>query len=70
MKKFKVAVTEIRRKVVTVRALDEKGAHQRVYDAWSNTEFMLGDDDFEGAEFHVIGEGVEGEKVESKGGTL
>lgn len=53
---FKVAVMEVRRKIVTVQAENEEAAHQRVYDAWQNAEFMLGADDFEGVEVSVLGE--------------
>ena len=64
MKVYRVAVTEIYRKVVSVEALSEREAHQRVWDAWNNTEIILDIDDFEGAEMHVMDEGQEtcGEK--------
>lgn len=56
MKMWKVAVTEMSRKIITVAAETEEEAHQRTYDAWSNTEFVFGEEDFEGVEVHVIGE--------------
>ncbi len=59
MKVYRVAVTEIYRKVVSVEALSEREAHQRAWDAWNNTEILLDMDDFEGAEMHVLGEGQE-----------
>ena len=59
MKVYKVAVTEIYRKVVSVEAHSEREAHQRAWDAWNNTEIILDMDDFEGAEMHVMGEGYE-----------
>ncbi len=55
-RKFKVAVTELLRKVVVVEAKDETEAHQRVSDAWQNGEYTLDERDFDGAEFHVLGE--------------
>ena len=55
-KMFKVAVTELLRKVVVVEAKDEKEAHQRASDAWQNGEYLLDGRDFDGAEFHVLGE--------------
>ena len=57
MKVYRVAMTEIYRKVVSVEALNEREAHQRAWDAWNNTEVILGMDDFEGAEMDVLGEG-------------
>ncbi|MBR0251188.1 MAG: DpnD/PcfM family protein, partial [Synergistaceae bacterium] len=41
MKIYKVAVTEIYRKVVSVEAQNEREAHQRAWDAWNNTEIIL-----------------------------
>ena len=62
MRKYRVAMTEIYRKVVSVEAHNEREAHQRAWDAWNNTEIILDMEDFEGAEMHVLGEGqdVEG----------
>ncbi len=59
MKVYRVAVTEIYRKVVSVEAHSEREAHQRAWDAWNNTEIILDMDDFEGAEMYVIGEGTQ-----------
>ena len=60
MKKiYKVAVTEIYRKVVSVEAQSEKEAHQRAWDAWNNTEIILDLEDFEAAEMHVMDKGQE-----------
>lgn len=55
-KTYRVAVTELLRKIVTVEAKDEAEAHQRVSDAWQNGEYLLDGRDFDGAEFHVLGE--------------
>ena len=55
-RKYRVAVTEILRKVVIVEAKDEAQAHRRASDAWQNGEYMLDGRDFDGAEFHVLGE--------------
>ncbi|MBQ3396959.1 MAG: DpnD/PcfM family protein [Synergistaceae bacterium] len=59
MKIYKVAVTEIYRKVVSVEAQNEQEAHQRAWDAWNNTEIILDMNDFEAAEMHVMDEGYE-----------
>ena len=56
---YRVAVTEIYRKVVSVEARSEREAHQRVWDAWNNTEIILDMNNFEGAEMSVLGEGRE-----------
>lgn len=63
-KQYRVAVTELLRKVVVVEAADEAEAHQRVSDAWQNGEYLLDGKDFDGAEFHVLGEsdGLEEDK--------
>lgn len=70
-KRYKVAVTELLRRVVAVEAASEEEAHQRASDAWSNGEIILDGRDFEGTEFHVLGEagGEELEKIERKGGS-
>ena len=65
-KQYRVAVTELLRKVVVVEAANEAEAHQRVSDAWQNGEYMLDGKDFDGAEFHVLGEsdGTEDKRLE------
>ena len=74
MKEYKVLITETLQKAVIVGAESEQEAHRRVSDAWKNAEYTLGADDFQGVEFHVLGEadGDDGEKVldriERKGG--
>ena len=49
-KKYKVAVTELLRRIVVV----ETEAHRRASDAWQNGEYLLDSRDFDGAEFHVL----------------
>ena len=67
MKIYKVAVTEIYRKVVSVPANSEQEAHQRAWDAWNNTEIILDNiNDFEGAEMSVLGELGEGLDVDGE----
>ena len=62
-KTYKVAVTELFRRIVLVEASSELEAHRRVSDAWQNGEYLLDSRDFEGAEFYVLGESDgEGEK--------
>ena len=74
MKEYKVLITETLQKAVIVEAGTEQEAHRRVSDAWKNAEYTLGADDFQGVEFHVLGEanGDLGDKdlarIESKGG--
>ena len=53
LKDYKVAVTEIYRKIITVRGLSKQDAHQRAWDGWLNGEIILTEDDFEGSEFFV-----------------
>ena len=55
------AVTELLRKIVVVEATDEEEAHQQASDAWQNGEYLLDGKDFDGAEFHVLGESEETE---------
>lgn len=52
---YKVAITETRRRVVTVEARSPSEAHQRITDAWRNGEVVLQDGDFEGIEVYVYG---------------
>ena len=64
MKIYRVAVTEIYRRVVSVEALNEREAHQRAWDAWNNTEIILDENDFSGAEMDILGEGNDdGDKI-------
>ena len=65
-KQYRVAVTELLRKVVVDEAANEAEAHQRVSDAWQNGEYLLDGKDFDGAEFHVLGEsdGTEDKRLE------
>ena len=53
---YKAVITEIRRRVVSVKADSPQAAHRRVSDAWNNCEVTLDDNDFDGVEFHVDGE--------------
>ena len=68
MKRYKVSVMETYRKELIVNANSETEAHQRAYDAWSCAEFVLDENDFEGAEVYVIGEteNAEGMIIDSK----
>ena len=63
-KDYSVLVTEIRQKAMTVRAASEHEAQRRAEDAWKNSEIILAAEDFQGVEFHVLGEtdGAEGDK--------
>ena len=58
---FKVAVTELLRKTVLVEAETESEARRRAEDAWRNGEILLGDRDFEGTEYFVLGESASDE---------
>ena len=58
MKIYQVAITEIRRKAVSVRAENKKDAEQRALDGYKNTEFVIDEfDDFEGVTAEVLDEG-------------
>lgn len=71
-KRYKVAVTEMLRRTVLVEAGTENEARRRAEDAWRNGEILLGDRDFEGTEFFVVGESESDEtdkdleRIESK----
>ncbi len=73
-KEYRVMITETRQKTVLVRAGSREEAHRRTEDAWKNAEYMLGEEAFQGVEFHVLGE-ADGdlaekdlEHIEQKGG--
>lgn len=60
MKIYQVAVTEVYRKVVSVKALNEQDAQDQALDAWKNTEVILDmDNDFDGVEVYAIDDGQE-----------
>ena len=68
LKEYKVAVTEVYRKTVTVRGTGERDAHQRAWDGWLNGEIILTEDDFEGSEFYVMPSPDDGEyEIKSEG---
>ena len=58
---IKVAVTELLRKTILVEAETESVARRRAEDAWRNGEILLGDRDFEGTEYFVLGESADDE---------
>ena len=60
-KRYRVAVTEQLRRTVVVEAGSEHEALRRAEDAWKNGEILLGDRDFEGTEYFVLGESQGGE---------
>ena len=67
---YKVAITEIKRRVVAVDASTETEAKTRITDAWRNGEVLLDENDFEGFEVYVVGEADPADKlfmVERKG---
>ena len=73
-KEYKVLITETLQKTVIVEAETETEAHKRASDAWKNAEYLLDEKNFQGVEFHVLGEadGDDSEKdldrIERKGG--
>lgn len=68
MPKFKVLITELYQKSMSVTADSETEAHTRASDAYRNGEFIIGPRDFMGVEFYVKGETQESlEKIERKG---
>lgn len=54
MNKYRVAITETYRKIVTVEARNAREAHVRTRDAYNNTEIILTPNDFEDAQFFVL----------------
>ena len=54
MKRYKVLVTEIYQKLISIEAESAQDAHQRAEDAWRNTEYLLDIDDFQDVNFHVV----------------
>ena len=64
MTAYKVLVTEVLQKTVIVDAKSEQEAQTRVEDAWSNTEFILEPEDFQGVEFYVVGKAGADENFE------
>ena len=54
LKEYKVAVTEVYRKVIPVLGTSERDAHRRAEDGWRNNEIILTPDNFDGAEFYVM----------------
>lgn len=66
---YKVAVVEVRRKVVRVYARSEQEAMQRVNDGWLNGELLLTDEDFNGLETCILAHDAQEsglDKIESK----
>ena len=63
-KEYRVLVTETRQKTVLVEAGSEAQARRRAQDAWQNAEYLIGEECFQGIEFHVLGgmDGTGGEK--------
>lgn len=60
MKIYTVAITETRRKAVSVRASNKQDAQQRARDAVMNTEIILDEfDDYEGITVEVLNDGVD-----------
>ena len=58
-KTYRVMITETRQKAVAVEAHSEQEARRRAEDAWKNAECLLGDEDLQGVECYIIGEGEE-----------
>ena len=54
---YRVMITETRQKAVSVEARSEHEARRRAEDAWKNAECLLGDEDLQGIECYIIGEG-------------
>lgn len=54
--KYRVAITETHRKIVTVEASSARQAQARARDAYNNTEIILDESNLDGAEFYVLDE--------------
>ena len=50
-KKYRVEITETLKLVVEVEADNPDQAEQIVFDAWHNSEYILGAENFDGVEF-------------------
>jgi len=50
---FTVIITEMLRLAVTVEAKDEQETEQIVSDGWHNSQYVLGSENFVGAEFEA-----------------
>ena len=68
-KEYKVLITETLQKTVIVEAGSEAEAHTRISDAWKNAEYILNEDNFQGVEFHVLGES-DGEEADKHVGRI
>ena len=55
MKFYKVEITEILRRTVTVEARDYDEAISKVREAWRRSEYVLDADDFLEAGFEIVG---------------
>ena len=55
MKFYKVEITEILRRTVTVEARDYDEAISKVREAWRQSEYVLDADDFLEAGFEIVG---------------
>lgn len=64
MKKYSIKVTEMFQRNIVVEAENITQAKIRARDAWTNTEFIIDQNDFKGAEFWVNGEVSSDEKPE------
>ena len=54
---YRVMITETRQKAVSVEARSEQEARRRAEDAWKNAECLLGDEDLQGVECYIVGDG-------------
>ena len=68
-KEYRVLITETHQKTVIVEATSESEAHRRAEDAWKNAEYILDEENFQGVEFHVLGES-DGEEADKHVGRI
>lgn len=68
-KEYRVLITETHQKTVIVEATSESEAHRRAEDAWKNAEYLLDEENFQGVEFHVLGES-DGEEADKHVGRI
>ena len=54
---YRVMITETRQKAVAVEAGSEQEARRRAEDAWRNAECVLSDENLQGVECYILGEG-------------
>ena len=53
---YTICITETLKEYVTVTAASSQEAKEQVEDAWENSEYILGAENFQGVEFDIVEE--------------